>query len=153
LGEAEPVERQRGAGWFEPEQPDPTPEIAAPAVGGEPQPATLLQAPQRWTPRAWRLLVPAVTLMLGIVLGSAIESARSGSQPTSAPATGTSATQPRGPHTSVVVRPVASSACLETARRADELIELLITNRRSRAADRLVAYTVASRQCRKDASP
>jgi hypothetical protein len=53
----------------------------------------------------------------------------------------------------VVVRPAASSACLETARRADELIDLLITNRRSRAADLLVAYTVASRQCRKDASP
>jgi hypothetical protein len=53
----------------------------------------------------------------------------------------------------VVVRPVASPACLETAKRADELIELLISNQRSRAADLLVAYTVANRQCRKDASP
>ena len=153
LGEAEPVQRQRGAGWFEPEQPDPTPAIAAPAVGGGPKRATKFQAPQRRTPRAWLLIAPAVTLVLGMVLGSAIESARLGSQPISAPAKGTPATQPRSPHTSVVVRPVASSACLETARRADELIDLLITNRRSRAADRLVAYTVASRQCRKDASP
>jgi hypothetical protein len=153
LGEAEPVQRQRGEGWFEPEQPDPTPAIAAPAVGGEPQPATKFQAPQRRTPRAWLLIAPAVTLALGMVLGSAIESARSGREPISAPATGTPATQPRSPHTSVVVRPAASSACLETARRADELIDLLVTNRRSRAADLLVAYTVASRQCRKDASP
>jgi len=153
LGEAEPVQRQRGAGWFEPDQPDPAPAIAAPAVGGEPQPATLLQAPQRRTPRARLLIAPAVTLALGTVLGFAIESTRSGGQPTSAPATRTPATQPRSPHTSLVVRPAASSASLETARRGDELIELLITNQRSRAADLLVAYTVASRQCRKDASP
>jgi hypothetical protein len=53
----------------------------------------------------------------------------------------------------VVVRPAASPACLETAKRADELIDLLITNQRSRAADLLVAYTVASRQCRRDTSP
>jgi hypothetical protein len=84
------------------------------------------------------------------VLGFAAGSARSGSQPTST----ATVTQPRSPSTVVVVvRPAASSACLETARRADELIELLITNRRSQAADLLVAYTVASRQCRKDASP
>jgi len=153
LGEAEPVQRQRGAGWFEPDQPDPAPAIAAPAVGGESQPATLLQAPQRRTPRARLLIAPAVTLALGTVLGFAIESTRSGGQPTSAPATRTPATQPRSPHTSPVVRPAASSACLETARRGDEMIELLITNQRSRAADLLVAYAVASRQCRKDASP
>jgi hypothetical protein len=55
--------------------------------------------------------------------------------------------------TSVVVRPTASSACLETATRADELIDLLVKNRRGRAADLLVAYTIASRQCRRDASP
>jgi hypothetical protein len=53
----------------------------------------------------------------------------------------------------VVVRPAASPACLETARRADALLKLLISNRRSRAAELLVACTVASRQCRKDASP
>jgi hypothetical protein len=52
-----------------------------------------------------------------------------------------------------VARPTASSACLETARRADEVTNLLITNRRSRAAEVLVAYTVPSRQCRRDAAP
>jgi hypothetical protein len=44
-----------------------------------------------------------------------------------------------------VVRATASSACLETARRADEMIHLLIRNRRDQAAELLVAYTVASR--------
>jgi hypothetical protein len=46
----------------------------------------------------------------------------------------------------------ASPACLEAATRADGLIELLIAGRRDRAADLLVAYTIASRQCRHDAS-
>jgi hypothetical protein len=95
-----------------------------------------------------------VTLAVGLVLGFAVGSVRSGSGPTGAPPTRAPATQPvQAPQTSVVVRPAASSACLETARRGDELIELLIRNQRSRAADLLVAYTVASRQCRKDASP
>ena len=46
-----------------------------------------------------------------------------------------------------------TSACLETARRADEIIHLFIANKRQRASDLLVAYSVASRQCRRDASP
>jgi hypothetical protein len=150
--EAGPVQQQSGSGWFEPDQPDPAPAIAPSTAAGEPKPATLLHAPRR-TPRAWLLLVPGVTLTLGMVLGFAVGSARSGSQPTSASATRASATQPRSPSTVVVLRPAASPACLETSRRADELIELLVTNRRSRASDLLVAYTVASRQCRRDASP
>jgi hypothetical protein len=52
-----------------------------------------------------------------------------------------------------VVRVRASPACLETARRGDRLIDLLIRNQRSQAERLLVAYTVAARQCRKDASP
>jgi hypothetical protein len=55
--------------------------------------------------------------------------------------------------TSATVRSVASSACLETASRGDEIIDLLVRNRRERAADLLAAYTIASRQCRRDASP
>ena len=151
LEEAGPAQQQREWDWFEPDQPDPAPAIASAAAAGEPRPATRLQA-QRRTPPAWLLLAPAVTLALGVVLGFALGSARPGSQPTSAPATRAPATQPRSPST-VVVRPAASSACLETARRADELVELFVTNRRSRAADLMVAYTVASRQCRRDASP
>jgi hypothetical protein len=112
-----------------------------------PQPATQLQAPRR-TPRAWLLLAPALTLAVGVVLGFALGSARAGGEPTSAPATSTPA-----PVTKIVVRPTASSACLETATRGDEIVHLLITNRREKAADLLVAYTIASRQCRRDASP
>jgi hypothetical protein len=153
LAEAGPVQRQRGSGWFEPDQPNPAPAVASLAVRGEPQPATLLQEPWR-TPRARLLIAPALTLVVGIGLGFAAGSARSGGEPASAPATRAPATPPApAPHPSVVVRPAASSACLETARRADELIDLLIRNQRSRAADLLVAYTVANRQCRKDASP
>jgi hypothetical protein len=55
--------------------------------------------------------------------------------------------------TSAVAQPAASPACLEAASRADGLIDLLRAGRRDRAADLLVAYTVASRQCRHDASP
>jgi hypothetical protein len=55
--------------------------------------------------------------------------------------------------TSVVVGPTASSACLEAATRADQVIHLLANNQRRQAADLLLAYTIASRQCRRDASP
>jgi hypothetical protein len=93
-------------------------------------------------------------LAVGMVLGFAVGSGRSGGERARAPAPRAPATQPaRPPQTSVVIRPVASSACLETARRGDQLIGLFIRKQRSRAADLLVAYTVASRQCRKDASP
>jgi hypothetical protein len=148
LGEADPVQRQRRSGWFEQARPDPAPAPAA--AGGESQSGTLVQAPRR-TPRAWLLSALALTLAVGLALGFAVGSVRLGGEPTSAPA----ARPAPAPPTSVVVvaRPTASSACLETARRGDQLIELLIRNQRSRAADLLVAYTVASRQCRKDASP
>jgi hypothetical protein len=154
LGEAGPVQ-QHGSGWFEQTRPDPAPATAPPAAGGEPQPGTLVQAPRR-PPQAWLLSALAVTLAVGMVLGFAMGSARSGSDPTSTSATRAPAAQPaRATRTSVVVvaRPTASSACLETARRGDQLIGLLVSKQRSRAADLLVGYTVASRQCRKDASP
>jgi hypothetical protein len=89
-----------------------------------------------------------------MVLGFAVGSTRSAGEPSAAPTTRALTTRPvEALPTSTVVRPAASAACLETAKRADELINLLITNQRSRAADLLVAYTVASRQCRRDASP
>lgn len=125
---------------------------ASPALAGNSLPATHPEPALRirW---AWRLVALALTLAVGMVLGLALGSARMGREPSNAPAA-PPATQPATPPvTSVVIRPTASSACLETARRADELIQLLITNRRSRAAKLLVAYTVASRQCRRDAAP
>lgn len=102
--------------------------------------------------RAWRLVVPAATLAVGMVLGFALGSARAGREPAGVAAARPPTTRP-APPTSVVVRPSASPACLETATRGDRLIELLVTNQRDKVADLLVAYTVASRQCRKDASP
>jgi hypothetical protein len=53
----------------------------------------------------------------------------------------------------VIVRHYASPACLETAKRGDQLIDLLIRNQRDQVEDRLILYTVAAQQCRKDASP
>jgi hypothetical protein len=154
---AGPVQPQHRSGWFEQTGPGPdsAPETAAPGAGEEPQPGTLVQAPRR-LPRAWLLSALAVTLAVGGVLGFAVGSARSGSDPMSASATRAPAPPPaQATRTPVVVvaRPTASSACLETARRGDQLIGLLVSKQRSRAADLLVAYTVASRQCRKDASP
>jgi hypothetical protein len=136
---------------FEPDPPGP-PSAAAPPVDGQ-QPVTPVQAPRR-TRRAWLLAALAVTLAVGMVPGYALGSWRSGGEPASATAARPPATQPGpAPVTSVVVRPTASPACLEAATRADQIIDLLVKNRRSRATDLLVAYTVASRQCRRDASP
>jgi hypothetical protein len=156
--EVDPASQEPGAAQrrlvslFEPDQPDPPPTMAVPSAGGGPQPGTPLRAPR--PRRAWLLLTPAVTLAVGLLLGFALGSARADGGPTSAKATSSPVTQPAPtPASSVVTRPTASSACLETARRGDQIIHLLVTNRRSRAADLLVAYTVASRQCRRDASP
>jgi hypothetical protein len=135
------------ASLFEPAWPDPLRAPPPPAAVG------LLEAPRR-RPRARLLVASAVTLAVGLVLGFALGSTRAGGDPTGVTAARSPAARPpSAPVTSIVVRPTASSACLETATRADRLIELLIRNRRSEAADLLVAYTVASRQCRRDASP
>ena len=104
---------------------------------------------------AW-LLAPALTLVVGAVLGFAFGSAQGGRKPasvapTSSPSPTTLLVVP--PSTKVVVRHYASPACLETARRGDHMIDLLIRNQRSQAERLLVAYTVAARQCRKDTSP
>ena len=113
----------------------------------------MTKTPRR-TRLAWRLLALAMTLVVGLALGLALGSGRLGGAPASVPAARPPATRPLpAPATSIVARPTASSACLETIRRADEVINLLINNRRSRAAEVLVAYTIASRQCRRDASP
>jgi hypothetical protein len=147
-----PVQRQPGS-LFESDQSTAAPGSVSPALGGNILPATHAEkAPRiRW---AWRLVALALTLAVGMVLGLALGSGRVGLEPTHAPARHPPATQPAtAPVTSVVIRSTASSACLETARRADEIIQLLITKRRTRAAKLLIAYTVASRQCRRDAAP
>jgi hypothetical protein len=138
---------------FEPDQPQPAPATPPPAAARTPQPLTASEPPRR-TPRAWLLIVPALTLALGLAAGFALGSTRADREPTSVPATRSPATQPApAPPTSVVVQRTATSACLETARRADEIIQRFAANQRDRVADLLIAYTVASRQCRRDASP
>ena len=105
---------------------------------------------------AWVLLVPLLTLALGATLGYALGSGAArrpppAPAPTPAPPSSTRPAAP--PSTRVVVRHYASPACLEAARRGDEVISLLIRNRRRQVEDPLVAYTVAAQQCRKDADP
>jgi flagellar basal body-associated protein FliL len=134
-----------------PEQPEPA--ASSLAAAGKPRPVTSFQTPWR-TLRAWLLVTPVLTLAVGLAVGFALGSKRTGGEPTSAPATRSPATQPApAPPTSVVVQLTATSACLETARRGDQLVHLYATNQRDRVAELLVAYSVASRQCRRDASP
>jgi hypothetical protein len=148
--------RPQRASLFEPDQPDPPPPIAAaaPAVAGTPQLVPPPRPPRR-TVSAW-LLAPALTLVVGAVLGFAFGSAQGGRKPasvasTSSPSPTTLLVVP--PSTKVVVRHYASPACLEATRRGDHMIDLLMRNQRSQAERLLVPYTVAARQCRKDASP
>jgi hypothetical protein len=133
------------AGLFEPEQagPPPPPPTAPPPDGPRHPP--------------WLLLAPALTLVVGAVLGFVLGTTQAhpgtaAAAPTSsAPAPTTRPAPP--PATKLVVRNYASPACLETVRRADRLIELLIRNQRTQVERLLVPYTVAARQCRQDASP
>jgi hypothetical protein len=101
------------------------------------------------------LLPPALTLAVGLSLGFTLGATQVGRQRTGpAPTSATPTTRlVPTPSTRVVVRDYASPACLETARRGDHLIDLLIRNQRDQVEDLLVLYTVAARQCRKDASP
>jgi hypothetical protein len=133
------------AGLFEPapaEPPPPPPTAPAPAGPRRPP---------------WLLLAPALTLVVGAVLGFVLGTTQAHRQPATAAPTASApapATQPAPPPaTRVVVRNYASPACLETARRADRLIDLLIRNQRAQVGRLLIAYTVAARQCRQDASP
>jgi hypothetical protein len=159
LADRAPVERtgslrrQLGS-LFEPDQPDPPPPRSAPAVAGPPE-LVRPPLPPRRAISAWLLLPPALTLGVGLVLGFALGSTQVSRQhaevaPSSLPPTTRLVPTPS---TRVVVRHYASPACRETARRGDQLIDLLIRNQRDQVADLLVEYTVAARQCRKDASP
>jgi hypothetical protein len=140
----------------EPDQPDPPPPRTAPAAAGPPE-STRPPLPPRRGVSAWLLLPPALTLAVGLALGFTLGStqvsrprAGAAAAPTSpAPSTRLVPT----PSTRVIVRHYASPACLETAKRGDQLIDLLIRNQRDQVEDRLILYTVAAQQCRKDASP
>jgi hypothetical protein len=103
----------------------------------------------------WLLVSLTFTLVIGLLgAGVGLGARWAGGTRPSVPALPAPAIQPPvAPPTSIVVQPAATSACLETARRGDELIALLINNQRDRAAKLLVPYHVASRQCARDAGP
>jgi hypothetical protein len=139
----------RDAG-VEPDKPEPAP--AAAAAAGTLVLPTPVQVPRPALP-GWLLILPALTLVVGLAAGFALGSTRA-DEPATASASRSRATQPTtAPPTSVVVRLTATSACLETAKRADQLIDLLVTNERDRVPKLLIAYNVASRQCRMDGAP
>jgi hypothetical protein len=137
----------------EPDQLDPASAMASSTPAGTPQLAGALATPKRRR-REWLLLAVALTLMLGLGAGFALGARWTGGTLPSAQAPPTPRTQPPPvPPTSIMVRPVATSACVEAAKRGDELVGLLIRNKRSRATKLLVPYHVASRQCARDAGP
>jgi hypothetical protein len=148
-----PIRRPR-VSLFEPDQLNPDSGVALPTPAGNPQLVSASATHQR-RPRRWLRLALALTLALGLssagfFLGSSW-TARTLPSPQVPPAPVTQPTSVTA--TSIVVRQVATPACLETAKRGDALIALLINNKRSRAAKLLVPYHVASRQCARDASP
>jgi hypothetical protein len=140
---------------FDPDQPDPPPPGVVQAATGPPPPVRPAQPPPRKR-SARLLLVPALTLAVGAVLGFALGSTQASRHPAGVATSSSPApsTQPAVPaSTRVVVRHYASPACLEATKRGDQLIDLLIRNQRRQVEDLLVAYTVAAQQCRKDATP
>jgi hypothetical protein len=153
--DATPSSRSELGSLFEPHHSHPPPARAVPAGAGPPQPIRPAQPPPRRV-SAWLLLVPALTLAVGALLGFVLGSTRASRQPTEPAPTASPSPSTRlaiPPSTRVVVRHYASPACLEAARRCDQLIDLLIRNQRRQVEDLLVAYTVAAQQCRKDATP
>jgi hypothetical protein len=99
--------------------------------------------------RAWLLLASTVTLGVGLALGFTLGVARAGGDPASRATARPPATRPP---TSVVVRPVVSPACPKTAARGEQLIQLLVTGQRHRAAGLLAGSIAVSRHCHHDAA-
>ena len=122
-------------------------------VHGKPQLDTTAPTSRRRAP-AWLLVAATFPLVIGL-LGQALPWSQVGRRDTTERAGTARARDPAAgrPPTSIVVQPAATSACLETARRGDELVALLINNQRDRVAKLLVPYHVASRQCARDAAP
>jgi hypothetical protein len=132
-------------GSFEPAQPNgiraDQPALPAPAPGVVPPPAK---------GRPIRVLAVGVVacLLLGGGFGYLLHHPKAAAiQPTTISIVTRPVPEPQ-------VRVVAPPACLQTAERGDELIDLLTRNVRDRRLDSaLRAYTLASQACRKEASP
>jgi hypothetical protein len=135
---------------FEPSTPTDQEQPHQPLALSPPAPPLDRPARPRWQ---W-LAAVALVFALGTGLGYLLPRSGAGAQPAPTPpqpsATTPAAPQPRPAPAPTVVPP----SCLETARRADEVISLLNRNIRTRRlAEALKAYTLASQACREEASP
>jgi hypothetical protein len=112
-------------------------------------------APPATQPAPPRWLVAAVALLfvLGIGVGYALPRAGS-NHPPPPPAPSTAQPPLRAQPQQPQPVPSVPQACLDTARKADQMIYLFTINDRSRRLVRaLKAYTLASQACRQQASP
>jgi hypothetical protein len=101
--------------------------------------------PERQVPRwAASAVIALVCLLAGSGLGYLLHSPAPGPAPDPIVVT----------HTVPKLKIVSPPACLETAKRGDQSMDLLLRNVRDRRLSlALKAYTVASQACRKEASP
>ena len=133
-------------------------EPATPADQQPPPSGPLPAAPrlqQSARPGWQRLAALALIFVLGTGLGYLLP--RADAQPAppapSAPQPSATTAAPQASTPPAAAAAVARS-CLETARRGDAVIHLLVTNVRDRRlAQALKAYTIASQACREEASP
>jgi hypothetical protein len=129
-------------------------EPAAPDDRKPPRALAPLTAPpdqQPARPRWQWVAAVALIFLLGTGLGYALARAAMGDPPP-VPSTAQPPVSTRVPRAPAV--PSVPEACLETARRGDEMVHLFTVNDRSRRlAEALKAYTLASQACRQEASP
>jgi hypothetical protein len=133
---------------FEP--PTPADRERPPALA-PPAPPPAQPARPRWQ---WPVAA-ALVFVVGTGLGYLLPRPGAGAQP-APPSTKPPATTLAAPQTTTPPPPsaVVPPACLETARKGDQTINLLVRNvRNRRLAEVLKAYTLASQACRKEASP
>src|SRR5688500_8051399 len=108
----------------EPSQPELARATSSPETAATPGPVTSCKRPRR-TLRAWPLITSALTVSVGLAAGFAVGLTQADGE-TSAGTRRSSAIQPAPAFpASGGLQPAATPACLETARRADELIDLL----------------------------
>jgi hypothetical protein len=121
-------------------------------------PAPPVEAPAR---PGWQWIAAAALIfVLGTGFGYLLTRSDAGDPPGTPSAKAAPATRPPAttlaPNPPPVTRLVAPKACLDTARKGDEVFALLSSNVRvndRRLAEAMKAYTLASQACRKEASP
>jgi hypothetical protein len=121
-----------------------------------PAPPVDQPARTRWQ----RVTAAALVFLLGTGFGYVLTRSGAGDPPGTPSAKAAPTTRPPAttlaPQSPPQVKVVAPPACLETARKGDEVFALLSSNvpvNDRRLADAMKAYTLASQACRKEASP